>query len=203
MTESAPDPLRKMARIALAVLGAVVGFIVLGRMLPGGPAPRGDASAVLASPWDTTSVLGLAFQSPGRFQPITLPVPPEMRTALDWIESWGRNVGRTEMRISRMEYKPGVALSLDGSAQGAIDAMGQNRAVQSLTFAHARTQVSGVPAVRTTSRFTVEGRPAHGEILTVLRGRTLWQLQMLGPEDEAPEIARRVMDSVRIEGSDK
>lgn len=199
MTESSPAPLRKIARISLAVLAAAVALIVIGRMLPGGPEPRRDTRSVLERPWDTTAVLGLTLASPGRFQPITVPVPAEVRTSIDWMESWGRNAGETEMRVSRMEYKPNVPLSLDGSAQGAIDAMRVNPAVASLTHSHARVQVSGIPAVRTTSRFLVTGRPAHGEILTVLRGRTLWQLQVLGPEGEAPEIARRMLESVRVQ----
>jgi hypothetical protein len=197
MTESVP--VRKMARIGLAVLGALVGFIVITRLLSGGTGPRADARDVLARTWDTTAVLGLAVSSPGRFRPITVPVPEGIRTAVEKIDSWGRNAGQTEMRVSRTEFLAGVALSLDGSAQGAIDAMRQNPAVTGMTHAHARTAVSGVPAVRTTARFRVEGRPAHGEILSVLRGRTLWQVQVLGPQAEAPEIARRVMESVRIQ----
>ena len=60
-------------------------------------------------------------------------------------------------------------------------------------------KVSGVPAVRTTARFQVTGRPAHGEILSLLRGRTLWQVQVLGPQAQAAEVARRVMESVRLQ----
>jgi hypothetical protein len=198
MTET-PAPLRKMARIALAVLGAVVGFIVITRMLPGGARPSADVDAVLARPWTSTEVLGLTLSSPGRFSPITVPVPPEIRTSIEDIASWGRNVGETEMRVSRMEYRQGVPLSLEGAAQGAIDAMRANPAVAGMTHTHARTEVSGIPAVRTTSKFQVNGRPAHGEILSVLRGRTLWQVQVLGPEAHAPEIARRVMESARLQ----
>lgn len=197
MTEQ-PAPLRKMSRIALAVLGAVVGFIVITRMLPGGTRPREDVDAVLARPWTSTEVLGLTLSSPGRFSPITVETPEQIRPALDDIASWGRNVGETEMRVSRMEYRQGVPLSLEGAAQGAVDAMRANPAVAAMTHSHARTAVSGLPAVRTTSTFKVNGRPAHGEILSVLRGRTLWQVQVLGPEAQAPEIARRVMESAQL-----
>lgn len=199
MTDSAPAPLRKIARISLAALGALVGFILLMRLLPGGAGPRADGRAVLARPWSSTEVLGLTVTSPGRFSPITIPVPPEMRTAVEKIESWGRNAGRTEMRVSRTEFRQGVPLNLEGSAQGAIDAMRANPAVTQMTHTHAMTQVSGIPAVRTTARFRVTDDPAHGEILSVLRGRTLWQVQVLGPEADAPEIARRLMESVRLQ----
>lgn len=199
MTQPLPTPLRKMTRIGIAVLGALIGFIVITRLLPGGAGPAGSAAGALKGEWRDQQVLGLTVASPGRFRAITIPVPDEMRTAVSRMESWGRNAGQTEMRVSRTEFNPGVPLSVDGSAQGAIDAMRANPAVTQMTHEHARTAVSGVPAVRTTSRFHVEGRPAHGEILTVLRGRTLWQVQVLGPEKDAPEIARRLMESVRLQ----
>ncbi|HEX6042385.1 hypothetical protein [Longimicrobium sp.] len=192
-------PLSKMTRIAIAVVGAVIGFIVITRLLPGGAGPRADAREVLAREWRTEEVLGLTVSSPGRFRAVTIPVPDEMRTAIQKMESYGRNAGQTEMRVSRTEFNAGVPLDLEGSAQGAIDAMRGNPAVTQMRHAHARTEVSGIPAVRTTSTFQVEGRPAHGEILTLLRGRTLWQVQVLGPEKDAPAIARRLMESVRVQ----
>ncbi len=195
MTQS--QPARKMTRIGLAVLGALVGFILITRMLPGGP--RSDGRAVLERTWDTTAVLGLTLSSPGRFRPITVPVPEGIRTAVDKIDSWGRMAGETEMRVSRTQFLDGVPLSLDGSAQGAIEGMRQNPAVTALTHADTATQVSGLPAMRTTVRFQVPSGPAHGEILTLLRGRTLWQVQVLGPQAQAPEVARRVMESVRLQ----
>jgi hypothetical protein len=188
MTQSAPAPQRRSRRIALAFLGALA-LIVIGRLLSGAIGSRADHRPVLERPWDSTAVLGLTLSAPGRFRPVTIPIPQDVRTSIESMESWGRNAGDTEMRVSRTEYLPGVPLSLDGSAQGAVDAM---------THSHARTEVSGIPAVHTTSTFQVTGRPAHGEILTVLRGRTLWQVQVLGPEGEAPGIARRMMESVRI-----
>lgn len=196
---SKTSPVNKMTRIAIAVVGALIGLIVITRLLPGGTGPRADGREVLAREWRDEEVLGLTISSPGRFRAVTIPVPEQMRTAIEKMESWGRNAGETEMRVSRTEFNPGVPLDLEGSAQGAIDAMRGNPAVTQMRHSHARTVVSGVPAVRTTSTFQVEGRPAHGEILSVLRGRTLWQVQVLGPEKDAPEIARRVMESVRLQ----
>lgn len=200
---SASSPQKKLLRIGLTLAGLVVGFLFITRLMPGGTGPGADGRTVLERQWDTTAVLGLTLLSPGRFRAITIPVPEEIRTSIEDIKSWGRNAGATEMRVSRMEFREGVPLSLEGSAQGAIDAIRNNRAVSGLTFSHARVQVSGLPAVRTTSQFQVEGRPAHGEILTVLRGRTLWQVQVLGPEDEARDIGQRVMESVQLQPAEE
>jgi len=199
MNQSAPAALSKTIRVAVAVLGAVIAAIVISRLLPDGIGERGDPRPALEREWKSHPALGLTVRSPARFRAITLPVPPEIRTSIERMESYGRNVGRTEIRISRIEYLPDVPLSLEGSAQGAIDAMRVNPAITQMTYSHARRQVSGLSAVHTTSTFHLEGRPAHGEILTVLRGRTLWQVQVLGPVADTPEIARRVMGSVRVE----
>jgi hypothetical protein len=182
-------------RVGVVVMGTVVGLLIILRFL----STRETAADVLARPWETTPVLGLTLSAPGELRSVPVPVPDAMQGAVDRMESWGRNAGRTEMRVSRTDFRAGVPLNLEGSAQGAIDAMRASPAVTGMTHSHARTAVSGVPAVRTTSRFHVEGRPAHGEILSVLRGRTLWQVQVLGPEKDAPEIARRVMESVRLQ----
>jgi hypothetical protein len=183
---------RKLGIITAVIILTVILFGVFSRLVPGARVPDAEA-------WKPTQVLGLTVSAPGDFKPIFVPVPQPMRTAVERIESSGRNAGRTELRVSRMEYRAGVPLSLEGSAQGAIDAMRQNPAVSEMTHTHAPAQVSGLPAVRTTSAFQVGGRPAHGEILTVLRGRTLWQVQVLGPRTQAPDIARRLIESVQVQ----
>jgi hypothetical protein len=49
-------------------------------------------------------------------------------------------------------------------------------------------------------RMAVQKRPAVGEMLTVLRGQTLWQVQVLGPATpQTDSLAQRVLDSVRLE----
>jgi hypothetical protein len=197
MTEPEKKPASTFTRVALTALAGLFILVVIVRLVPGG-GPRGDARAALASEWKSDEVLGLTVSSPGRLRNITVPVPENIRTSIERMESAGRNVGKTEMRVTRIEYLPNIPLSLDGSAQGAIDAMRVNPAVVGLTHAHARTTVSGVPAIRTTSQFRIQDAPAHGEILTVVRGETLWQVQVLGPSEGTPELARRMMESVRL-----
>lgn len=191
---STPGRMSPMVRLAVAILGAVIAAAVIGH-LAGGTGPGGVPDVQ----WRETEVLGLTVLSTGPFRGMPVPVPDAVRPAIERMESAARDAGDTEMRVSRTEFRAGVPLNLEGSAQGAVDALRGNPAITQMTHSHARTVVSGVPAVRTTSTFHVEGRPAHGEILSVLRGRTLWQVQVLGPEKDAPEIARRVMESVRLQ----
>ena len=154
--------------------------------------------------WAPTTVGGLTLSSPGRLLAITTEVPaamdPAVREAVQRIDSFGRNQGDAEIRVSRVMYTPTAALSLQGSARGAVDAIRANPAVAGFEHTHAAAQTSGQPAIRTSMRMAVQNRPAQGEMLTVLRGQTLWQVQVLGPAAAATDtLARRVMDSVRLE----
>ena len=158
--------------------------------------------------WAPTTVGGLTLASPGRLLQITTEVPaaldPSVRAAVQRIDSYGRNVGEAEIRVSRVTYEPTVALSLQGSAQGAVDAVRANPAVSRFTHAHASVQASGLPAIRTSMNFFVRDVRGQGEMLTVLRGQTLWQVQVLGPAGpETEAIATRVLDSVRLEPEEK
>jgi hypothetical protein len=184
-------------KVALALLGALAVVVAIRIALPGARVGR-DSRPVHERAWKSAKVLGLTFQTPGRFEVITLPIPPEMRTQIARMESFGRSEGGTEMRVSRIRYLEGVPVSAQGSARGAVEALRAYQAVSQLQPAHAAAQVSGVPAIRSVLAFRMNGRPAHGEILTVLRGRTLWQFHVLGPADTTPGIARRILDSVRI-----
>ena len=161
-----------------------------------GPTPSTD--------WAPVTVAGLTLDSPGRLVQIGTEVPaamdPAVRAAVQRIDSYGRSVGQAEVRVSRVVYQPTAVLSLRGAAQGAVDAVRGNPASGGLTHTHVAAETSGIPAIRTSTRFTVRDNPALGEMLTVLRGQTLWQVQVLGPAGpETETLARRVMDSVRLE----
>ena len=154
--------------------------------------------------WAPTTVAGLTLETPGRLVQITTEVPaatdPAVRAAVQRIDSYGRTVGDAELRISRVIYNPGVQLSLRGSAQGAVDAVRANPVISAFSHTHVGAETSGVPAIRTSMRFGVRNRPGQGEMLTVLRGQTLWQAQVLGPATpQTDSLARRVLDSVRLQ----
>jgi hypothetical protein len=154
--------------------------------------------------WAPTTVSGLTLSSPGRLLRITTEVPaaldPAVRDAVERIDSHGRSQGDAEIRVSRVTYTPGVPLSLPGSAQGAVDAIRANPVVTGMTHTHAAARTSGLPALRTSVRMEVQKRPAMGEMLSVIRGQTLWQVQVLGPASaETDTLAQRVMRSITLE----
>jgi hypothetical protein len=147
-SSSTPASLRKTIRVVVAVSGALIAFLVIRSFLPAGPGGGRDTRPVLERPWNRTEALGLTFESPSPLRPVTIPVPESIRTSILRMENWGRNVGDTEMRVSRIEYNPGVPLNLEGSAQGTIDGLRPNPAISGLTHAYQRTP----SAACTTSR---------------------------------------------------
>jgi hypothetical protein len=190
VTSLVPGPVRR-------VLASSAALLVL---LAACDTSRGGAAK---GEWAPTTVGGLTLNSPGRLVGITTEVPaamdPAVRQAVKRIDSYGRTEGDVEMRVSRVIYEPTAALSLQGSAQGAVDAVRGNPVVTRFTHAHAGVQTSGVPAIRTSMNFFVRNTRAQGEMLTVLRGQTLWQVQVLGPASaQTDSIATRVLDSVQL-----
>jgi hypothetical protein len=185
---------KSIPRSLAAVLAIACALAACDRSRPAGA--RGQ--------WAPTTVSGLTLSTPGRLLRITTEVPaaldPAVREAVERIDSHGRSQGDAEIRVSRVTYTPGAALSLRGSAQGAVDAMRANPVVKEMTHTHAATQTSGQPALRTSMRMAVQDRPAMGAMLSVIRGQTLWQVQVLGPATaETDTLAQRVMRSITLE----
>lgn len=154
--------------------------------------------------WGPTTVAGLTLATPGRMLQITTDVPaaldPAVREMVQRIDSFGRTIDDTEIRVSRVVYRPQAVLSVESSAQSAVNEVRENPAIQKFTHAQARVQTSGAPAVRTSMRFHVRDQAAMGEMLTVLRGQTLWQVQVLGPvTPQTDSTAERVMQSIQLE----
>jgi hypothetical protein len=153
--------------------------------------------------WGPVTVAGITLATPGRLLQITTEVPaaldPAVREMVQRIDSYGRTIDDTEIRVSRVIYRPQAVLSAESSAQSALNAVRENPAIEKFTHAQARVQTSGAPSVRTSMRFDVRGQAAMGEMLTVLRGQTLWQVQVLGPVNpQTDSTAERVMQSIQL-----
>jgi hypothetical protein len=185
---------KSISRSLAAVLAIACALAACDRSRPAG---AGNA-------WAPTTVAGLTLSTPGRLLQITTEVPaamdPAVRAAVQRIDSFGRSVGKAEVRVSRVIYQPGVPLSLQGSARGAVEAIHSNPAITGFSHTDSAVETSGQPALRTSMRMAVKDKPAVGEMLTVIRGQTLWQVHVLGPAGpETQTLAQRVMDSVRLE----
>jgi len=184
---------RSIPRISAALLALACTLAACDRSRPPGTINQ----------WAPTTVGGITLDAPGRLLQITTEVPaamdPAVREAVQRIDSYGRTQGEAEIRVSRVIYQPTAALSLQGSAQGAVDAVRGNPAVTRFSHAHAGVQTSGLPSIRTSMHFYVRDAAAQGEMLTVLRGQTLWQVQVLGPAGpQTDSLATRVLDSVQV-----
>jgi hypothetical protein len=198
---------RKVAWLALAVtlvVGSIAGAVgtELGRKASG--ALFGESSAgVLARPWPSVEVAGLRLLAPDEFRANELQMSAEDQAAVQAMvhefETFQSGAGPVEVMVSRAIYKADVQVSLEGAAEGAVSRSA--RAVGSADHAHEMswTEVSGVPAIRTSATFSVEGRQGRTESLTFSRSQELWQIQTVFPASpNAEAIAQRLLESVSI-----
>lgn len=171
--------------------------VIAGLALAAGCAP-GDGEALPAG-WERAEVAGLSLAAPGRFVPRTIDLPPDVAANLEEMLSYSVRSDTLEIAVTRGTYHEGLPVELAGSARGAVEALRSHPGVTEMEHSHAQTEVSGVPAVRTSWRNRMGGYRLQGESLTILQGRVLWQVEITGTASEATnQAASAVLQSVRI-----
>jgi hypothetical protein len=159
----------------------------------------GDAGTPLPEGWQRTEIVGLTLAVPGRPGLRTIELPAEVEALLEEMQSYSVRSDSLEVAVTRGTYREGVPVDVMGSARGAVDGLRGHSGVSDVTWSHARTEVSGVPAVRTGWQNRYGGTHLQGEILTIVQGRVLWQVEVTGAAGPpTSEAASTVLESVRI-----
>ena len=156
------------------------------------------APAVEWVPW---SVVGLDVMLPAATEPEKNQVsmtPPADQPAVETFERYQITSNVLVVSVSRVVYKPGIELSLDGAVQGSLKAMATDPDVSDLRSSSTNALVSGQPAVRTRAFYTNEERQQlRMESLTFAAGQTLWQVIAVVPEtDRAEDTVNGILGSV-------
>lgn len=173
--------------------------VLAGFLAATGCAPGDAGSEALPQGWERTEIVGLALAAPGRFALRTIELPDDVEATLEEMQSYSVRSDSLEVAVTRGTYLEGLPVELMGSARGAVEALGSHPDVSEMTYSHAQTEVSGVPAVRTAWRNRFGGHPLEGEILTILLGRVLWQVEVTGAAGPSTSrAASTVLESVRI-----
>ncbi|HEX2079238.1 MAG TPA: hypothetical protein VHG08_16045 [Longimicrobium sp.] len=183
-------------RAILHRLAALAALPAVGGCTPG---DAGGSGRALPAGWERTEVLGLTLAAPGRFGLRTIELPKDVEATLEEMQSYSVRTDSLEVAVTRGTYLEGLPVELMGSARGAVEALRSHPGVSDMTYSHAQTEVSGVPAVRTAWQNRFGGHHLQGEILTILLGRVLWQVEVTGGAGETTsEAASTVLESVRI-----
>jgi hypothetical protein len=173
-------------------------FLVIAACTPG---DTDRSRAALPEGWRRTEIVGLTLAVPGPLGLRTVELPAEAEAALEEMQSYSVRGDSLEVAVTRGTYREGVPVDVMGSARGAVDGLRGHPGVSDMTYSHARTEVSGIPAVRTAWQNRYGGYHLQGEILTILAGRVLWQVEVTGTAGPSTaETAASVLESVRIAG---
>lgn len=185
---------------ALVLAGVLVALIVLtlaGRkLLKAHSAPlSGDEPLE----WREHQVGGVVLEAPGDFQGMNV----DFGSADELIEKADAHKFASrplEIQVIRILYKEGIELSLEGSVQGSIDGFAHQPGLQNLKHKKAACTVSGKPAMRV----SITANRGRGVIclegLTILDGRTLYQIQALYEmgDRHAAEYSQRIFGSIKV-----
>jgi hypothetical protein len=185
---------RRLRPVALLLVAACAGGDAPGR------GARADAPPPPPAGWVRDTVLGLSLALPGPVQLRTVELPEALEERLEEMQSYRAAGDSLRVTITRAVYRPGQAMDLRSSAEGSIAAMQAMPGVAGLQYQHTQAQVSGVPAVRTAWSALAGGEYLmRGEFVSILRERTLWQVQTSGPAGVRTETeAGAVLASVRV-----
>jgi hypothetical protein len=164
--------------------------------------PGEAARSVHAEP---QRIAGLEIAIGGNPQLVGLPIKAEVAEMFDSLVSYDLRDGRLELQVLRADIKPGIAVSLDGTAKLALEGMAAGVTADGATDFHSSTAEStvlGHRAIRTSASFKITGEPwiARGVIFGV--GQTTWSVLALVSQKHDFGAADRVINSVTLAPTD-
>jgi len=161
---------------------------------PEKPSPKYETQIV-----SERHVAGLILESPGDFQDMVVDFGPA-NEAIEKVDGHKAVIGGLELQVTRILYKDGIALSLEGSVQGSIAGFGRAPGLRDLKHTEVPCNVSGKPAVRVSISAEHGVVGVQAERLTILDGQTLYDVQALceSRDSRASEEAKKILDSIKI-----
>jgi hypothetical protein len=159
-----------------------------------------------AATWSTRSLGDISLDAPFSFEPgpdVAGKLPSQVRDTLAYYEVLDSGKS-TNLRatVSRIAYKPGVQISLDGAMKGAMNgAMRSIAAASGETnpqFSSTVTSIDGFPARRASYTGRVHGTPIHLDAVFVQSGQKFWQVQVMCTDDSSASDSKRILDSIHI-----
>ena len=144
-------------------------------------------------------VAGLILETSVNFQDMVVDFGPA-NEAIETADGHKAVIGGLDLQVTRILYKDGISLSLEGSVQGSINGFENAPGLLNLKHTEFPCNISGRPAVRVsiTANHGVVGVKA--ERLTILAGQTLYDVQALceSKDSRASEASGKILDSIKI-----
>ena len=144
-------------------------------------------------------IAGLVVESPADFQDMEVDFGPA-NEAIEKADGHKAVIRGLEVQVTRILYKEGIALSLEGSVQGSIEGFGRAPGLRDLEHTEVPCTVSGKPAVRVSISAEHGVVGVQAERVTILDGQTLYDVQALceSRDSHSSGVAKKILDSIKI-----
>jgi hypothetical protein len=156
--------------------------------------------------WATRDITDITVEAPYSFGPgpdVRGSLPQAVRDALEYFEVVDTgDASDPRITISRIAYKSGVQVSLDGATNGAM-----NGAMASLAktagdanpkFTSSSLTIDGLQARKATYTGSAKGSSIHLDGVFVQNGQKIWQVQVITTGDSSATDIARIVDSVHM-----
>ena len=154
-------------------------------------------------PWTAQTVAGLTLEASFPFTPAADPLgtlPEAVREMIAGTEVFEGKDGRLDLKVTilRVEYRPGVPLSLEGAALEAVNNAAAGAGDLHPSYNITPTQISGCDARRTEYHRRIGGQEVYLTGIIVLRDRELWEVQVFSTSDDAQRSVDRLLASLTL-----
>ena len=157
--------------------------------------------------WATRDLTDLTVETPyvvGPGPDVKASLPQQVRDSMEYFETLDTGDGTNpRVMVSRMAGKPGIAMSLDGATNGAM-----NGGISSLGKATGETvnpkfttsslKIDGLEARKASYTGQAKGKSVHLDGVFVQKGQKVWQVQVITLGDSSAADIARIVDSVHI-----
>ena len=142
------------------------------------------------------------FLIPIELKPFTLTFPPEAAQFLAWAESCQSDSSMPiQVLASELEYRPEVQVSLQGGADGGINAARNKPGISDFDYEEVDVEISGQKAIRQSGKYRVRlFQRCFFRSIYILKEQHLVQVVVIyaAKDAVAEKVAERIINSVKL-----
>lgn len=182
-----------------------VGLIMTGDKVMALLTPQETSQDLLKAEWSrkTYGSLGLSVELPFELKNKAVPVPPNAKEIIEFIESFDNDrQNGIQVTIGDVQYKPIVgAANLQAGAQMIIESMRSQPGTSNFTYDQSLTERNGIQGVRQSGSYILFGKDFSFITELYTDGLYLWQVGTAweSTNKTGEIVCQKVLNSVKIE----
>lgn len=166
---------------------------------------RSTPDYYLTQQWDTASYgnYGLVMSSPMTLKEADMDFPQQVLDMTDYLKSFKTAENSpVQALVNVVKYKPQLQTNLQNGANGAVNEIRSKPDISELTYSEEHTDVSGIPAIMQTGKYTYEGKEEiNFKDLIILKDHIMWQVVLLykSGDKNGSAVVERMLQSINIQ----